>query len=118
MSILIRKKQARAYAAQQKRERAVRHPRPPLGALMLPDDVAENTVRVILLGSGHALVENYLGVADVARGSIRLTTRTGILSFHGQELKLTDVRTGALSVRGIIEQIELPHALREEAADD
>lgn len=118
MSILIRKKQARRQAAQQQKEHSLRHPRPPMGALMLPEDAAHNTVRIIALGSGHVLVENHLGVADVGRQCIRLTTKGGILSFHGQALELTDVRTAALSVRGRIERIELPQPPREEAADD
>ncbi len=118
MSILIRKKQARARAAQQSREHSQRHPRPPLGALALPDDVTANAVRVIALGSGHVLVENHSGVADVRSDSIRLTTKNGILSLCGQSLELRDVREGALSVYGRIERIELPHSQAEEIKHD
>lgn len=118
MSILIRKKKARERQAQKLKEKALHHPRPPMGALELPDDLTGNTVRVIVLGSARVLVENHLGVADVGRESIRLTTRTGILSFHGQSLQLTDVRQHALSVCGRIERIELPRAHREEVGND
>ena len=115
MSIWIRKKQARAQAAQETKKRSARHPRPALEALSLPEDVAGNSVRVILMGSDRALVENLLGVADVGQESIRLTTRSGLMTFRGQGLYLTDVRSGAAAVAGRIEAVELPHADREEA---
>ena len=114
MSIWIRKRQARSKSAQEMRRYAPRRAHPVLSALSLPEDAA-GCVRVILMGSGRALVENHLGVADVGKESIRLSTREGLLSFHGTELTLCDVRTGALSVCGRIERIELPNAVREEA---
>jgi len=116
LSIWIRKRRARAQSAREKRERTARRPRPVLGALALPDDVAENGVRLIVMGCGRALVENHLGVADIAREYVRLVTRDGILTLRGEELLLTDVREGALSISGRIEHIELPHGIREGAA--
>ena len=118
MSILIRKKKARERQAQRMKEKAQCRPHPPMGALALPDDVTGNEVRIIALGSSRVLVENHLGVADVGRESIRLTTRSGMLSFHGQSLELTDVRQHALSVCGQIERIDFPCVRREEVGDD
>lgn len=118
LSILIRQKKARKRQAQELREKAVRRPHPPMGALALPDDLTGNAVRVIVLGSSRVLVENHLGVADVGRESIRLTTRTGMLSFYGQSLQLTDVRQCALSVCGQIDRIELPRAQQQEGGND
>ena len=118
MSIWIRKKQARAKAAQETKKRSARHPRPALEALSLPEDVAGNSVRVILMGNDRALIENLLGVADIGKESIRLTTRAGLMTFHGQELYLTDVRAGAAAVTGRIETVELPREKAEEAGGD
>ena len=116
MSIRIRKRRAQEKATQERRSHASRRAHPVMSALSIPEDAASGCVRVMLLGSGRALVENHLGVADVGKDSIRLSTRQGILAFYGRELQLADVRIGALSVRGCIERIELPREGREEAA--
>jgi sporulation protein YqfC len=117
LSILIRKRQAQAKAAQLKKEHSARRSHPPLGALALPEDVTGNTVRVIALGSAHVLVENHSGVADVSDENIRLIAKGGVLGIFGSDLELTEVREAALSVRGRIERIELPNPPREERAD-
>ena len=116
LSIWIRKRQAREKSARELRAHTPRRAHPVLSALSIPEDAAGGCVRVMLLGSERALVENHLGVADVGREIIRLSTREGILSFHGNDLVLCDVRTGALSVRGQIERIEFPRGTRGEAA--
>ncbi len=116
MSIRTRKRQAREKSAQEKRKYVPRRVHPVLSALSIPEDAAQGCVRVMLLGSGRALVENHLGVADVGRNMIRLSTRQGILAFYGEKLRLQDVRIGALSVQGQIERVELPTNTGEEAA--
>ena len=117
-SILIRKKQARARVAQEAKIHLTHPRKPALEALELPEDVAGNSARIILLGGGRALVENLLGIADVGRDVVRLTVREGIVAFHGSGLCLEDVRAGAASVTGRIDSVELPHGLREEAGHD
>lgn len=111
------KRQARLQAAKESKARSHRRAKPVLAALSLPEDVSEDGVRVILLGSGRALVENMLGVADVGREEIRLTTRAGLLTFQGSGLMLTDVREGALAVGGRIESVRLPGEFPEAAHD-
>ena len=111
------KKQARLRTAKEEKARSHRRVRPVLAALSLPEDVGEDGVRVILLGGGRALVENILGVADVGREEIRLTTRAGLMTFQGSGLMLTDVREGALAVSGRIESVHLPGDFPEAAHD-
>ena len=118
MSILVRKKQAREKAAQEAKKHSVRRARPVMAALSLPEDVSEDGVRMILLGSRRALVENILGIADVGQNSIRLVARAGVLTFQGRALALTDVREGALAVSGQIEAVLLPGNMPEEARHD
>lgn len=115
MNIQARKKQARDRADREAKARTARRKKPVLSALTLPEDAAGNDVRVILLGGRRALIENHLGVADVGRDSVRLTTRRGMLTVSGRNLLLTDVREGALAVEGRIESVGLPHP--EEGAD-
>lgn len=118
VSIWIRKKQAREKADREAKIHSQRKRKPALPALELPEDVAGDSARIILMGSGRALVENLLGIADVGRECIRLTIRDGIIAFRGEGLCLTDVRAGAAAVTGQIESVELPHRLREEAGHD
>ncbi|MBQ2955125.1 MAG: YabP/YqfC family sporulation protein [Clostridia bacterium] len=109
MSIRIRRKRAEKLADREHRARMMRQRRPVMDALELPADVSGGSVRVILIGGRRALIENHLGVADVGQESISLTTRGGLMTVHGQNLLLTDVREGALSVEGQIESLILPH---------
>ena len=118
MSIWIRKKRALDRAAREEKARKARRPKPVLEALSLPEDVSGNSVRVILLGDRCALVENHLGVAEIGREEIRLVTRRGVMTFRGPELRLTDVREGALTVSGQIEAVLLPSAGRGESGVD
>ncbi len=118
MSIWIRKKQARASAAQETKRRTKRSPRPALEALSLPDDVSGGGVRVILMGGRRALIENHLGVADVRRETICLATREGLLTVQGKSLRLTDAREGALAVEGRIEAVLFPPTGEEASGHD
>jgi len=97
----------RAERAQEKRC-ARRVGRPVLEALSLPEDAAGGTVRLVALGSSRVLVENHLGLAEVTGTRVRMVTPEGMLAVSGENLRLADVRRGALCVRGDIRAIELP----------
>ena len=104
------KRRRRATRAEKARERqaARRAIRPVLEALSLPEDASGRAVRLTALGSSHLLVENHLGLAEVTAVRVRLTTPEGMLAVSGRDLRLTDVRRGALCVTGGIRLIELP----------
>ena len=108
MSIGEKRKRARRKSAEEKRRHAAVRRHPVLDALSIPEDAAGGEVRVMLLGSGRALIENCLGVAEIGRKEIRLTTRQGMLAVRGEELRLEDVRPCALAVAGRIESVSLP----------
>ena len=108
MSIREKRKRARRKAAEEKRRGAAVRRHPVLNALAVPEDAAGEEVRVMLLGSGRALIENCLGVAEIGREEIRLTTRRGMMTVRGEELRLEDVRPCALAVTGRIESVALP----------
>ena len=100
-------------AAREWKQRSERPVKPALDALSFPEDVSGNSVRVILLGGRRALIENHLGVAEVGRETVSLATRAGLMSIQGLNLRLTDVRTGALAVEGQIRSVVLPLAGEE-----
>jgi sporulation protein YqfC len=61
--------------------------------------------RITLLGNTRALVENHAGILEFTDAVIRLKARGGTVAFEGAELLLSEVRPGALSIRGAIERI-------------
>ena len=100
----------RAAQADKARERraARRMARPVLEALSLPEDASGRAVRLTALGSERLLVENHLGLAELTDTRVRLVTPEGMLAVSGEDLRLADVRPGALCVVGGIRVIELP----------
>ena len=108
MSIGEKRKKACRKAAEERRKRAAGRRHPVLDALSIPEDAAGGEVRVMILGSERMLIENHLGVAEIGREEIRLTTRRGMLAVRGEELRLEDVRPHALAVAGRIESVSLP----------
>ena len=66
------------------------------------------SARITAIGCHRLLVENHLGLAEVTAVRVRLTTPEGMLAVSGRNLRLTDVRRGALCVTGGIRLIELP----------
>ena len=78
-----------------------------LRALSLPEDVAEGQARVVLCGSGRALIENTAGVAELQEDVIRLRLRRGELAVYGSHLSLQEARKDAVCVEGRIRRIEL-----------
>jgi len=115
VSIWIRKRQAEKKEEKLLREHSARRRRPALEALSLPQDLSENSMRLILMGSGRALVENCLSVVEISQTQVRLNTRAGVMTFQGTGLLLADVRPGAMSVTGQIESVHLPHKMQEGA---
>lgn len=69
-----------------------------------------------LLGHTRAMVENHMGILEFTSGVIRLKTRRGTLVFEGSDLTLTEVRPGALSIRGSIGRIVLAGGKEQEDA--
>ncbi|MDL2206675.1 YabP/YqfC family sporulation protein [Eubacteriales bacterium OttesenSCG-928-N13] len=70
--------------------------------------------RVMLAGGRRAMIENHTGIIEFDEQRVRLMTKQGVLTLHGQGLMLAEVRPDALTVRGIITAVELPSAQEED----
>ena len=81
--------------------------RPSFPALEWLGDAAGLKYRLVLCGNTRAMVENHTGILEFGDGLIRLKTRGGVLRFEGSGLTLTEVRPGALCIRGAIFKILL-----------
>lgn len=99
-------KRARRAAA----ARPPRRPRRSLPALEWVEDAAGQCARATAIGSRSLLVENHTGILCFTRDCVRLNTARGPLCVTGTGLSLSDVRPGALIVRGSISRVELPCA--------
>ncbi len=91
-------------------------PRPPkrrrrsLPALEWVEDAAGQCARATAIGSRSLLVENHTGLLSFTERCVKLSTARGPLCVHGRSLALSDMRPGALIVRGSISRVELPCA--------
>lgn len=81
---------------------------PGIPALEWLSDVSGRTVRTSAIGSRRLLIENHTGILHFTEECVRLSTRTGTLCIHGQNLALCEVRKNALIVHGCIRSLDLP----------
>ena len=81
---------------------------PDAPALEWVQDMSGSCPRVTAIGSHSLLVENHTGILAFTESQIRLDSRAGAVCVLGSGLSLSDVRQGALIVRGDIRRVELP----------
>lgn len=79
-----------------------------LPALEWVEDASGRCARATVVGSRSLLVENHTGILSFTDRAVRLDTARGPLCVTGSDLKLQDVRPGALVVCGSIERVDLP----------
>lgn len=81
---------------------------PNVSALEWIGELSGRTARATCIGSRRLLIENHTGIRDFTDETVRLSTATGSMCVHGQNLTLCEVRENALIVHGCIRQVELP----------
>ena len=81
---------------------------PDAPALEWLQDVSGCCPRVTAIGSHSLLVENHTGLLTFTDTQIRLGSHAGAVCVLGSGLSLSDVRQGALIIRGKIRRVELP----------
>lgn len=95
-------------------QRRITRTRPDFPALEWIEEAAGTLPRIMLAGSRRAMIENHTGILEFNEHCVRLMTRQGVLTLRGQTLMLSQIRADALTVRGEIEQIELPECGAED----
>ncbi len=76
-------------------------------AMELPKEIALSMPRISLLAGKEATVENYKGVIELGRETIRLYTSAGIVTLCGEEMDVTEITDEDITISGIIRKIEL-----------
>ena len=84
-----------------------RHPvgRQLVETLELPRDLFFGSVILTVTGQEEIIVENYKGILEYTRESIRLQTQTCRLFLSGKNLKIVYYTNDEMKITGFLEQI-------------
>ena len=84
-----------------------RHPvgRQLVETLELPRDLFFGSVILTVTGQEEIIVENYKGILEYTRESIRLQTKTCRLFLRGKNLKIVYYTNDEMKITGFLEQI-------------
>ncbi len=88
--------------------RPTRRATPRAVAIEWLEDATGRCARVTALGSRCLMVENYTEIIAFSGDCVRLDSGGGALCVYGSGLCLSDIRPGALVIRGEISRLELP----------
>ncbi len=77
-------------------------------ALEWIDDLSGKSARVTSIGRRTLLVENHAGIIEYAQSRVLLASGCGTIEVEGSRLTLSEVRRGALMIRGEIRRVNLP----------
>lgn len=80
----------------------------PSDALTWLSDVTGRCARLTALGASRLLVENHRGIISLGDTRVTLDTGDGPVTVTGENLRLCQVRRGALIVEGTLRQVCLP----------
>ncbi|OYD07667.1 sporulation protein YqfC [Paludifilum halophilum] len=74
--------------------------------LDIPQDVAENMPRVLMVGPYRVHVENHQGVERFTEGEIRLKTSRGSLNISGKKLVIYAIYSDEVWIEGEISEVK------------
>ena len=82
--------------------------------LELPRDISENEPKITIIGFDQMLIENYKGVLEYEEFYIKISTNIGTININGFNLSLDQVTEDDISIKGIIENIDIERIEYEE----
>lgn len=74
--------------------------------LDIPEELSTSNPKVTVLGFEQMLIENHKGILEYQDYFIRLNTYIGIININGFNLKLEEMTTDDIVVRGKIDSID------------
>lgn len=77
-------------------------------ALEWINDLSGKSARVTAIGRKTLLVENHAGILEYAQNRVLLASGCGAIEIEGSGLTLSEVRRGALMIRGSVRRVNLP----------
>ena len=82
--------------------------------LELPRDISENEPKITIIGFDQMLIENYKGILEYEEFYIKISTNMGTININGFNLSLDQVTEDDISIKGIIENIDIERIEYEE----
>ncbi|SFS82092.1 sporulation protein YqfC [Marininema halotolerans] len=74
--------------------------------LDIPQDVAADVPRILIIGPYRVHVENHHGVEKFSDGEIRLRTARGVLQIAGAQLKIQAIQTHEIWIEGNVSEVK------------
>lgn len=78
-----------------------------VSALDIPKEVGLNYSRITMVGFDEIFIENLKGIQEYEDSKIRVNTETGLLIIHGTGLKIIEINSEDVFVRGKIGMLEM-----------
>ena len=82
--------------------------------LEMPKEISSNEPKITIIGFSEMLIENYKGILEYQDFFVRLKTYTGIMNINGFDLKLNEMTSDDIVVKGKIENIDFERLIEEE----
>lgn len=59
--------------------------------LELPKEIVLNMPKLVMLGNGDVIIENYKGIVEYGEGVIRVNTTSGIIKLTGTDIYIKEI---------------------------
>lgn len=82
--------------------------------LEMPAEISSNEPKVTIAGFKEMLIENYKAILEYQEFFVRISTHIGIININGFDLKLEEMTSDDLMIKGKIEGIDFENTIDEE----
>ena len=82
--------------------------------LNIPEELSTNKPKITILAFEEMLIENHKGILEYQDYFVRLNTYIGIININGFNLKLEEMTTEDIVVKGKIDSIDFESTMEEE----
>lgn len=86
--------------------------------LEIPEELSTDRPKVTIVGFEQVFIENYRGILEYQDYFIRLNTYIGIININGFNLKLEEMTTDDILIRGKIDSIDFENTVDNEGEGD
>ena len=82
--------------------------------LQMPTEISSGEPKITVAGFKEMLIENYKTILEYQDFFVRISTHIGIININGFDLKLEEMTTDDLMIKGKIEGIDFENTVDEE----
>lgn len=74
--------------------------------LELPKEIVLNMPKLMMLGNGDLIIENYKGIIEYDRDVVRVNTTSGIIKVRGVDIYIKEITEESIMIYGNIMSLE------------